>query len=135
MDNIKKENNSYNIPWNIIILYVVIIFMTYIYYHCVIDNYGDIISKGPVYDVLGDKKCIIKYKNCNNQVIDGWLIVKFLIYGTIGYLRPHLHGKLITFSILKQLFLYSKKTPYKYILNPLTVIAGYSSGALINKIL
>lgn len=134
MDPDKRVKYKNNIPWNIITFYIVIICMTYVYYHYVIDIHGDFISNGPKYDVLGDKKCIIDYETCNDQVIDGWLIVKFLIYGMIGYLRPQLHSKIIAFSILKQLFLYSKKIQYKYLLEPLVIISGYSTGALITKI-
>ena len=116
---------------NTICVYLIIIVLTYIYTHHIVKKYGDIISNSPEYDLLGRYKCVPQTPGCEDQHIDYWIGVRFLVFMLIGISNPHAHTDTLKLIMLSQAYAYAKNVKGKYILNPIAMILGYSTGSIL----
>lgn len=126
LNQIKIPNIEETYPYLIIITFV------FIYYHYVIDKYGDIISNIKSYDILKKYKCIIKYNGCENQVLDGWSFMRLLSFILIGYMSPDDHISTLIITIMLELYSVAMKIKDRHILNPILNMVGYSIGSYLN---
>lgn len=77
--------------------------------------------------------CIFNKNDCEDQAINGWSIVRGMMYFLIGLLIPGHYLAILIISILIEV-----GKPYfggkpKYIINPLTNLVGYSLGSFIRR--
>lgn len=126
LNNIKIPNIKEAYPYLIIITFV------FIYYHYIIDKYGDFISNFPSYDLLKKYKCAIKFNGCEDQVLDGWSIMRLLSFILIGYMSPNDHISTLIITIMLELYSVAMKIKDRHILNPIINMVGYSIGSYLN---
>lgn len=122
---IHKHRDVRNISWGVVSAYTVLIIMTYIY------TYGDILGDYYTFDIMGNYKCIPKFDGCEDQIFDGWAMLRVLAFTILGYINPHSHTNAVIGVTLIQLYSYSHKKPGRHILNPILSIIGYSIGSAL----
>lgn len=118
------------IPYRWLYAYMIIIVLMYAYKH-VKTCYGDIIGGIPGYDVLGKYKCIIRTKNCERQVLDGWQLANFAAYIIIGYYNTLGHSRTLAISVISEVYSYYVGKETNPILDVATCMAGYSLGSAL----
>lgn len=123
------HRNHATFPRRVVGAYLILIILLYIYTYYVLDNYGDVISKSPAWDVMGKYKCAIKFEGCEKQYLGGWGVVRVLAFVLIGFVSPHAHVNMIVFSSLFQLYAMGWGHKDKHVLNPILNIVGYSLGS------
>lgn len=111
------------------VVYCIVIALAYIYFFHIEPNHGDIISKAPSVDILGDAKCIVNYKGCEHEKIDGWIGVRMLIFSIIGMAFPGKHLFVFNRSALAEFLKLSMRYPARPVINPLVSLIGYWVGS------
>jgi len=76
-----------------------------------------------------------KKNNCKNVKIDGWSVGHVLIYATIGFFFPSHLLAVSALSIVCEIFEYVVGWRARWILDPLTNIAGYVLGIFLAAVL
>ena len=129
--------------WRLIFVYVVVAAMAFIYYHYIVSNHGDIISKIPGIWYVEDCKGVDKTKKSDVSnsdgftpasgyyLIDGWTAVRVAIYAAIGYANPHAHVSTFVISCLKETYAGSCKNSSRPLHNPIVSMIGYTIGSAL----
>lgn len=124
--------NQRKIQHKMYMIYSVIIVLVYIYYAHIRPEAGDIIkTQLPQYDVFGKYKCKIKFKGCENQILTGWSLMRFIIFVLFGYMNPHNHKNIAILSVMIETYALSMKGNSKLLLNPVVNMAGYTVGSAL----
>jgi hypothetical protein len=118
-------------PIRVASAYILIIVFAYIYIHHVVDQYGDVITESPKFDLLGEYKCTPQFAGCEDQYIDGWALSRILAFMLVGFANPHSHYNMLAVSVLVQAYAYAHNSAGRHILNPTLTMVGYSIGSLM----
>lgn len=126
-----KHKHEDKFPTQIASAYLLIIVFTYIYIHHIVDQYGDVITEAPKFDLLGEYKCMPEFAGCEDQYIDGWAVSRILAFVVVGCMNPHSHYNMMTVAVLVQAYAYAHDNASRHILNPVLTMVGYSIGSLL----
>lgn len=116
-------------PIRVASAYLLIIVFAYIYIHHVVDQYGDVITEAPKFDLLGEYKCTPKFAGCEDQYIDGWAVSRILAFMLVGFANPRSHYNMLAVAVLVQAYAYAHNNEGRHILNPTLTMLGYSIGS------
>jgi hypothetical protein len=118
-------------PIRVASAHLLIIVFVYIYIHYIVDQYGDIITEAPVFDLLGEYKCTPAFAGCDDQYIDGWAVSRILAFMLVGFANPHSHYSMLPIAVLIQAYEYAHNNAGRHIINPMLTMVGYSIGSFM----
>jgi hypothetical protein len=108
-------------PKKVIMAYLLIIVLSYIYFNHVVTIYGDVISGIPSHDIANNGK----------HILDGWGIVRIIIFAFLGYVNPHNYSSTLAVSVLVSMFNASMGNSVNNCVDPVLSMAGYSVGSML----
>lgn len=96
--------------------------------------YGDVFGKIKFVDLLGNKKCYVKFHKCDGEIIDGWSFIRIIMYLIFGYLYPGEYTFIFISSVGIEIGEYLIHLRPKFILDPLINMVSYGIGHLLHQI-
>lgn len=119
--------------YKLIFLLIIIGIIYLIYIRLFQPKYGDIFSKTRFIEVPNEIKCYFKEPGCEEGDIDGWGIIRVLIFFIIGLIVPDKYLFIITITIVYEILQPYFGNKSRYIINPLLSITGYSVGSIMSR--